>query len=444
MSTRRILAVDDELQSLKLLHQILTMLDDVVVVAAIDGVQALDFADSSPFDLVITDMKMPGMDGLELIRRLKAHNREIPVVVLTGFPDVRNAVESMKLGAAEYLSKPFEKEELLGLVEALLSGEAPAGAPPPAADTGTNTTKHKLGQKTAPDSTTRIRPSPEPAQATGLMARVQSLGPYKLVRHIESGAMAEVYEARDKRLNRKVAVKVLRPEYNADTEFVGRFLREGEAIAKVNHPNVVQVFAAGTEHGCNYLAMEFLDGSDLWKVVSADGPLAVWQAVNFIAQAARGLQAALAEGVIHRDVKPENLMRDAADAIKVTDFGVAKLLDKFDGLTTYSHVLGTPTYMAPEQAEGRPADHRADLYSLGATLYFLLTGAAPFSGSNPVEVMMRHATEPIPRVPKVSGSVNRLIARLTAKDADERMPDYDGLFKEVERIEREDSGRHAR
>ena len=234
--------------------------------------------------------------------------------------------------------------------------------------------------------------------------------------------MGEVYRAVDVGLNRKVAIKLLSEKHRDNPELRARFVREGRAVAAVSHPAVVQVFATGTFDERPYIAMEYLDGVDLGSMVEKGGPLDSATAALAALDAASGLEAAAKAGLIHRDVKPSNLVRLHDGRVKVTDFGLAKPLDPGNepALTALGVVVGTPDYIAPEQARGDAIDERVDIYALGGTLYFLLTGIPPFRTGKPGEdkylkVVARHLRNPAPDARTARSSVDADLSALTRR-----------------------------
>ncbi len=270
------------------------------------------------------------------------------------------------------------------------------------------------------------------------------IGPYRIEGVIGAGSMGDVFRAVDVGLNRGVAVKILSERHRESNELRARFTREGRAVAAISHPNVVQVFATGTYQDRPYIAMELLEGTDLASAVDARGPLPALTAARAILDAARGLNAAARAGLIHRDVKPSNLVLLASGRVKVTDFGLAKPVDPGSepSLTALGVVVGTPDYIAPEQARGETIDERVDLYALGGTLYFLLTGIPPFRTGVPLEdkylkVVARHLKNPPPdardRNPSADPTLAELARRLLSKKPAER-PDYPTLIAELEHL----------
>src|SRR6476659_2521452 len=253
--------------------------------------------------------------------------------------------------------------------------------------------------------------------------------------------MGEVYKAIDTGLNRRVAIKILSEKHRDSPELRQRFVREGRAVAAISHPNVVQVFATGSFDERPYIAMELLDGTDLGSIVETHGTLSSIEAAHAILDAAQGLAAAAKAGLIHRDVKPSNLVRLSSGEVKVTDFGLAKPVDPGSepALTAMGVVVGTPDYIAPEQARGETIDERVDIYALGGTLYFLLTGIPPFRTGTPAEdkylqVVARHLRNPAPdaaiATPSVDPELAQLARMMMAKKPAER-PGYPELVEQL-------------
>jgi serine/threonine protein kinase len=264
------------------------------------------------------------------------------------------------------------------------------------------------------------------------------LGAYRVEGLLGSGSMGEVFRCVDVGLNRRVAIKILSEKHRDSSELRARFIREGRAVAAVSHPNVVQVFATGTYDDRPYIAMEFLDGTDLGSLVERQGPLDSRTALRVAFDAASGLEAASKAGLIHRDVKPSNLVRLTDGTVKVTDFGLAKPVDPGTepALTAMGVVVGTPDYIAPEQARGETIDERVDIYALGGSLFFMLVGVPPFRTGKPGEdkylkVVARHLRQPAPlaseRNPAVDPELSALVQQMMAKRCDDR-PSYPELL----------------
>ena len=223
----------------------------------------------------------------------------------------------------------------------------------------------------------------------------RTLGGYRLIRHLGSGGMADVYLAEQTSLGRRVAVKVLRPETLRHPGAVERFEREARAAAALVHGNIVQIHEVARIEGVHFLVTEFVEGPSLKEWLTARGPLDAPQALDVLEQVGSALARAADQGIVHRDIKPENLLVTRAGEVKVADFGLARVATDDVTLTQTGMTLGTPLYMSPEQGRGDDVDARSDLYSLGATLYHLLAGTPPFSGATSVSVAMAHGSEPL-------------------------------------------------
>ncbi len=251
-------------------------------------------------------------------------------------------------------------------------------------------------------------------------------GRYELEELAGSGGMSSVYRARDTLLERHVALKLLHEYHGADAESIERFRREARAVARLSHPNIVTVIDRGEDGGRQYIVFEYVDGENLKELVAREGPLPVRRALELAIQVGEGLACAHDHGVVHRDVKPQNVLLNGDGRAKVTDFGIARSLDVDHGMTQTGTVIGTSNYIAPEQASGRAVDERTDIYSLGVVLFELLTGDVPFPGESFVAVALRHVHEEPPSVlelrPDVPSRVAQLVDRALAKDPDERFP----------------------
>jgi serine/threonine-protein kinase len=248
-------------------------------------------------------------------------------------------------------------------------------------------------------------------------------GRYRLEAKLGSGGMSTVYLARDQTLDRQVAVKVMHREMSEQADQLERFRQEARSVAKLSHPNVVSVIDAGEDGGHPYIVFEYVEGETLKQRINRDGALAPQEAIAYAIEIARGLSMAHARNMVHRDIKPQNILIDAEGRAKLTDFGISRQLEQ-DGMTATGRVLGTTDYVAPEQAMGRKVDPRTDIYSLGVVLYEMLVGQVPFSADSQVGVAMKHVNEELPDVqrrrPEVSAAVALVVERSTTKDPAER------------------------
>jgi tRNA A-37 threonylcarbamoyl transferase component Bud32 len=260
-------------------------------------------------------------------------------------------------------------------------------------------------------------------------------GRYEVEEHVGHGGMSSVYKARDSLLERNVALKILHEQYNADEEFVERFKREARSVAQLQHPNIVTVIDRGEEDGRQYIVFEYIDGENLKELVVRKGRLGVREALEIAVEVGRGLAFAHSHGLVHRDVKPQNVLLNGDGRAKVTDFGIARTVD-VEGMTSTGMVLGTSNYIAPEQASGLPVDAHTDVYALGVVLYELLAGDVPFPGESFVAVAMKHVHEPPPNLLDVRRDVPLRVAaavdRALEKDPDQRFPRMDTFAAELE------------
>ena len=248
-------------------------------------------------------------------------------------------------------------------------------------------------------------------------------GRYRLEARIGAGGMSTVYRALDETLQRPVAIKLMNREVATDSDQLERFRREARAVAQLSHPHVVGVIDAGEDEGRPYIVFEYVEGETLKDRIRRLGRLEVTEAVAYAIEIARALGAAHARNIVHRDVKPQNVLLDEEGSAKVTDFGIARTLDE-EGLTADGRVLGTTDYVSPEQALGQPVTGQSDLYSLGVVLYEMLTGDVPFKGDNQVAVAMKHVREQLPDVqmkrPEVSAALAAVVDNATAKRPEDR------------------------
>jgi eukaryotic-like serine/threonine-protein kinase len=261
---------------------------------------------------------------------------------------------------------------------------------------------------------------------------------YRVEAKIGAGGMAEVYRGFDQVLNRTVAIKVLNTQFAKDAAFVERFRREAQAAARLNHPNIVGVYDHGADNGTQYIVMEFIEGRTLADALGAGRQPTPVQAAEVAQHICEALAAAHAQGVIHRDIKPENVMVTRDGTVKVMDFGIARLLTGPETAPQTSAVLGTATYLSPEQAQGQPVDARSDIYSLGAVLYEMLSGRPPFTGDSPVAIAYKHVNEaPVPpsqRNPDVPPPLDAVVMRALAKNPANRYQSANEFAEDLERV----------
>ena len=262
---------------------------------------------------------------------------------------------------------------------------------------------------------------------------------YELEAVLGQGGMARVFKARDRVLNRAVAVKVLSPQFAGDEQFVARFRREAQAAAALNHPNIVSVFDTGSQGDVHYIVMEYVEGRTLGEAIRQEGPLLPERATEIAEAVAAALAAAHEAGLVHRDIKPGNIMITREGEVKVMDFGIART-STGDNLTQTASILGTASYLSPEQAQGEPVDSRSDIYSMGCVLYEMLTSRAPFKGDSPVAIAYKHVREnPVPPSRlngDVSSALEAVVMKCMAKNPANRYQTAEELREDLERVRR--------
>src|SRR5205809_4073455 len=263
-------------------------------------------------------------------------------------------------------------------------------------------------------------------------------GRYRIERKLGTGGMADVYLAEDQELGRRVAIKILNDRHAADDQFVERFRREAKNAAGLSHPNIVSIYDRGEAEGTYYIAMEYLDGRSLKELIVQRGPAPITVSVEYARQILSALRFAHRHGIVHRDIKPHNVLVDADGRVKVTDFGIARA--GASQMTEAGSIVGTAQYLSHEQAKGAPGDQTSDLYSVGVVLYVLLTGVVPFTGDTPVEIAMKHLST-VPDAPSTRRSdiprdVDMIVLRALAKDPAERYQSADEMDADLRRVSR--------
>jgi serine/threonine-protein kinase len=268
----------------------------------------------------------------------------------------------------------------------------------------------------------------------------EHLSNYKIIGKLGKGGMATVYKAHELSLNRVVALKVLSPQLSEDKDYIKRFQREAQAAAQLNHPHIVQIYAIGEEKGLHYFAMEYIKGKSLAHIAKEKGVLAPGKAVPIIKQVAEALGEAHGAGLVHRDIKPSNIMIDSLGRAKVTDFGIAYVSRAQTKLTREGSIIGTPEYLSPEQCEGKTVDQRSDIYSLGVTLYEVLTGKTPYEADTPVSMLMKIVKGDFPPIsevnPNVPASLRDIVEKMMQTDPNKRYADMEEVKKAFEEFEK--------
>ncbi len=263
-------------------------------------------------------------------------------------------------------------------------------------------------------------------------------GRYQILRKLGAGGMANVYLAEDQELGRRVAIKILNDRHANDEQFVERFRREAKNAAALSHPNIVSIYDRGEAEGTYYIAMEYLDGRSLKELILSRGDPPIAVVVEYTRQILDALRFAHRHGIVHRDIKPHNVLVDGEGRVKVTDFGIARA--GASQMTEAGSIVGTAQYLSPEQARGGDVDQRSDLYSLGVLMYELLTGEVPFSGDTPVEIAMKHLSrtpEPPSTIrPDVPRELDMVVMRSLAKDPDDRYQNAEEMAADLDRVAR--------
>lgn len=266
-------------------------------------------------------------------------------------------------------------------------------------------------------------------------------GRYEIVKSIGEGGMANVYLANDKILDRKVAIKVLRGDLANDEKFIRRFQREAQSVANLSHPNIVEVYDVEEEEGQHYIVMEYIEGKTLKQLLQKRGSLTLSEVIDIMLQLTDGLAHAHDAYIIHRDIKPQNIMIQDDGLVKITDFGIAMALNATQ-LTQTNSVMGSVHYLPPEQANGKSSTIKSDIYSLGILMYELITGSVPFKGDNAVEIALKHLKEKIPSIrrqnPTIPQSVENIVLKATAKNPKNRYDSVKDMNKDLKECLNED------
>ncbi len=289
-------------------------------------------------------------------------------------------------------------------------------------------------------------PSPETVRSSfrEIERGTTLFGRYEVIEEIGSGGMGSVYRVVDQQINEVVALKIIRPDIAMDSEVIERFTQELKTARKIAHRNVCRMFDIGEDDGTHYITMEYVTGEDLRSLVKRIGQMTVSKTIDIAKQICAGLSEAHAVGVIHRDLKPQNIMIDRNGNVKIMDFGIARFV-RTKGITTTGTIIGTPEYMSPEQAEGKGVDQRSDIYSLGVVLFEAATGAVPFDGETPLSVAMKHKLEsaPDPRQfnAQIPADLGGLILKCLEKEKEDRYQTVAEIIADLDAIETETASR---
>ncbi|MEZ0231053.1 MAG: protein kinase [Planctomycetota bacterium] len=406
-----------------------------------DGAAALDVVLDRPPDLVVSDVQMPKLDGLELTRRIRERydKARLPIVLVSVMSEEEDIVRGFEAGANDYLVKPYRPAELLAKVS-VLAKEGPylrkpdEPLPPEPPVPGSTPVDGQHVAKT--DSDTRLI-----SLGAGTKSEVKYFfDKYEIRGEYGRGGMGTVYRAVKRDDGRPVALKVLAPRLSESRTAIARFLREIKVLSELECDNVVKVYDHGYDNGRYFLAMEAVEGDALDRIVQREGPLGEKGAVDAFAQSARALQAIADRGLVHRDVKPANILRRQDGLVKLVDFGLAKHENDVSGLSESGYALGTPYYIAPEIIEGGKPDARSDLFALGVTMFESLTGRRPFTGVVPYQIFQLIVSGPKPDLyaarPSLSHALGIIVDKLLERDPRkryQRASDVEGELREVEK-----------
>ena len=376
-----------------------------------DGVQALGRALAAPPDLIVCDLHMPGLDGFGVLSALRAQPQTaaVPVIFLTAQAEHGNFRKAMRLGADDFLIKPVRREELLeAIASRLLRLDLVKSAPLPV-----------LRQESAPagaphePAAAPEEPAAAPEEPAGAPELAQTLGDYLLESRIARGGASTVYLARAKNFGAQVALKVIHFDGKTPPDVLSRFINEHDMLERLRHPNIVQIYSQWFSDHHAYIAMEYFPRGSLAGMLRT--PLPHQTTLMVLRQCAQGLEAAHQAGIVHRDLKPGNVMLRADGTLALTDFGIAKDLHAPVSSTDHGIVLGTPAYMAPEQAMGREVDASCDIYSLGVMLHQMITATQPYVGDDYQAVIYQHLNAPVPRLPASAAHWQDLLDLMMAK-----------------------------
>jgi CheY-like chemotaxis protein len=483
----RILVVDDSADNRDMLSRRLER-EGYQPVSAANGREALERIAGDNFDLVLLDVLMPEVDGYQVLEQLKdtPATRDIPVIMISALDDMPSIVRCIERGAEDFLPKPFdpvllrarlsaclekkrlrdaEKEyleqvnEVIAAASAVESGDYHAGTLSAVARrddelgrlarvfdgmvehvrSREDRLRHQVDNLRAEVEAAREAREANgeaAAEATQLQTGQRFADRYEVIGTIGQGGMGMVYRAKDLELDEEVAIKTLRPEFVADESVLERFKTEIRLARRISHRNVVRIHDFGGSAGVDFLTMEYVEGLTVRQLLDQRGRLEISSTLALARQLAASLEVAHEQGVIHRDIKPQNLLVDGEGVLKVMDFGVARLAERTSGLTEVGLVVGTPSYMSPEQLLAEDIDGRSDLYAAGIVLYECLTGRLPFEAVAPVAMIAKVLSE-VPAAPAdvaegVPPALSSLVMQLLAKDKDERVQSAGELMSQLE------------
>ena len=404
-----VLVVDDDSVIRELLRMHLAGAAFIVSVAE-DGEEALALIASNPPDVIITDISMPRLDGFGLLEAVRARPATafIPIILLSQHSDVSIFRRGMELGADDFLAKPVKRNDLLNSVAARLKRAAQS---------------RQLFQQ-SPQQSAHVEPATSAPAAESSRRISDDLDGYRLIKKLGEGGMSQVFLAERADSGERHVLKLARITADEDGEIMQRFIAEYALVSQIDHPNVAKIFHQGFSETHAYIAMEYFQEGDLRKLIqqshAPEPGLAPDTAVAILIQVAAALAAVHKIGIVHRDLKPDNVMLRADGSLALSDFGIAKHAQTELYETAQGEVFGTPVYIAPEQATGQAIDHRADIYSLGAMFFELLTGNSPYKARDAQAMLEQHVHAPLPKLPAHLARFTPIVDCMLAKNPADR------------------------
>jgi eukaryotic-like serine/threonine-protein kinase len=404
-----VLVVDDDSVIRELLRMHLAGADFNVAVAE-DGEEALALISSNPPDLIITDISMPRLDGFGLLEAVRARPATafIPIILLSQHSDVSIFRRGMELGADDFLAKPVKRNDLLNSVAARLKRSAQS---------------RQLFQQSQ-QQPARVENVNSTLAVDGSRRISDDLDGYRLIKKLGEGGMSQVFLAERADSGERHVLKLARITADEDGEIMQRFIAEYALVSQIDHPNVAKIFHQGFSETHAYIAMEYFQEGDLRKLIqqthTPEPGLAPDTAVAILIQIAAALAAVHKIGIVHRDMKPDNVMLRTDGSLALSDFGIAKHAQTELYETAHGEVFGTPVYIAPEQATGQAIDHRADIYSLGAMFFEMLTGSPPYKARDAQTMLEQHVHAPLPNLPSHLAKFGPIIKSMLAKNPADR------------------------
>ena len=450
---KKALVVDDDRVARRVHAKILEKLGFKVTTAP-EAETGLIITSKQSFDLILSDLSMPGMSGIDFLREARSRGLKCPFLILTAMGSVPRAVEAIKLGAFEFLQKPMKAEALAAVIsDAIVSSEQEKGV-------GAEKTRGKLSgfkcifcYKTHPAATRKCPVTGKALSAVQKLSQTVLDGKYKIKDMVGEGGMGTVYEGEHMEIGKRLAVKFLSPSICKSLEVYERFRREAKAAAMVDHKNIVDVSDIGTNpDGIHYIIMEFLSGEDLADRLKDLGKIPLDEACAILSQILEAIGAVHSCGVVHRDLKPENVFlarqSGGSEIVKVLDFGISRLtvnMQKSVRLTSKGRIYGTPLYLSPEQAKGiSDVDHRVDIYAVGTIFYEMLQGKPPFDARSYPELLVEIVKSSVPDlkmfIPNFPSAVMDFIWTALEKDPNERFHSAQEMLRELNCLQRDIDG----